>query len=463
MKKPPLKKFYDLIREIINYTTIVNASHDHDDEGEKRENNTSPPPPLIRENIEHVTKPTTENLDPCSGKYIYAYDLPSIFNEDLVKSCKSLNKWFDMCPYLSNLGLGKRVIEKTKKKVLLKNSWYVTNQFSLEVIFHQIMKHYKCLTNDSSIASAIYVPYYPGLDVGQYLWVCNVTMRDDRPKKLANWLGQQDEWKKMLGKDHFMVGGRIGFDFRRRTENSSDWGTSLMFLPETINMAFLPLETSTYENDFPIPYPTYFHPSNDKEILQWQERMRRMKRTHLFSFAGAPRPNATKSIRSDLIQHCQSSKSCKLLNCYVKNENKCDDPVHVMQVFQSSVFCLQPPGDSYTRRSTFDSILGGCIPVFFNQNSAYKQYFWHLPKNGSTYSVFISEELVKTNTTIIHDTLSSFSKQQVLAMREEVIRIIPRVSYRKPGSRLEIIEDAFDVAVKSVLERIEGIRRKEFL
>ncbi|XP_019455307.1 PREDICTED: probable xyloglucan galactosyltransferase GT12 [Lupinus angustifolius] len=458
MKKPPLKKFYDLIWFVLLTTFVLYISMLLLNYYKPLSNYRISF--LFLNNHTQVQKPS----NPCSGKYIYAYDLPSIFNEDLVKGCKSLNKWFDMCPYLSNLGLGKRVIEKTKRKVLLKNSWYVTNQFSLEVIFHQIMKDYKCLTNDSSIASAIYVPYYAGLDVGQYLWEYNVTMRDSTPKKLANWLGEQVEWKKMLGKDHFMVGGRIGFDFRRRTENSSDWGTKLMFLAETSNMSFLPLETSTYENDFPIPYPTYFHPSKDKEIHHWQERMRRMKRTNLFSFAGAPRPNSTYSIRSVLIQHCQSyNKSCKLLNCYVNNQNKCDDPVHVMKVFQSSVFCLQPPGDSYTRRSTFDSILGGCIPVFFNQNSAYKQYLWHLPKNGSTYSVFISEEDVKRNRTIIHDTLSSFSKKQVLAMREEVIRIIPRISYRKPGSRLEIIEDAFDVAVKSVLERIEGIRRKEFL
>ncbi|KAE9595223.1 hypothetical protein Lal_00009316 [Lupinus albus] len=518
MKKPPLKKFYDLIRfvllttfifyismllldyylpssnhgisffffnitatnhtqvrkpstisinssEIRNYTTIVNATHH---EGEIRKNNLSPPPPPppplnITKNIEVVAKPPKEKFDPCSGRYVYSYDLPSIFNEDLVKDCKSLNKWFNMCPYLSNLGLGERVIEKSRRKVLLKNSWYVTNQFSLEVIFHEIMKHYKCLTNDSSLASAIYVPYYPGLDVGKYLWDFSISRRDETPKKLMNWLREKAEWKKMMGKDHFMVGGRTGFDFRRGSEDESDWGTKLMFMPEASKMAILPIESSSWDNDFPIPYPTYFHPSKDKEILQWQERMRKMKRNYLFSFAGAPRPNSTYSIRNDLIHHCKTSKSCKLLDCYVNNINYCDDPVHVIHVFQLSVFCLQPPGDSYTRRSTFDSILAGCIPVFFHPNSAYKQYLWHLPKNGSSYSVFIPQQDVQTKRTIIQDTLSRFSKEQVLAMREQVIRMIPSIIYRKPGSRLEKFEDAFDVAVKGVIQRIEGIKRKELL
>ncbi|KAK7273140.1 hypothetical protein RIF29_14186 [Crotalaria pallida] len=490
MDKPSLMKFFYLTRFVflttiifyislllLDYYYLISSDHGisfllHNINDTKHELVPKPSPSisintivpaaplLIRENVELVTKPPTKNLDPCLGQYIYVYDLPSMFNKDLLKDCHSLVKWMDMCPYLSNLGLGTKVIEKSKSNVLLKDSWYATNQFSLEVIFHNIMKHYKCLTNYSSLASAVYVPYYAGLDVGKYLWDYNVSVRDASPKKLAKWLAEQPEWKRMKGRDHFMVGGRIGFDFRRKTENDSDWGTKLMFLPEASNMSFLPIESSSYDNDFPIPYPTYFHPSKDTEIFEWQERMRRMKRPFLFSFAGAPRPNSSHSIRSVLIEHCQSSSGCKLLNCYDDNhQNKCEDPVHVIKVFERSVFCLQPPGDSYTRRSTFDSILAGCIPVFFHPKSAYEQYLWHFPKNGSSYSVFIPEEDVKSKRAMINETLSQVSENEVFAMREEVIRLIPRIIYREPSSRLETIEDAFDIAVKGVLDRIQAIRR----
>ncbi|KAL9297404.1 hypothetical protein ACSQ67_023300 [Phaseolus vulgaris] len=125
---------------------------------------------LKRDNVGVVANSPSRNLDSCAGQYIYVHGLASRFNEDLVKGCHSLMRWFDMCPYMSNLGLGPKVIEKSKEKVLLKENWYATNQFSLEVIFHNTMKNYKCLTKDSSLASAIYVPYYAGLDVGQYLW-----------------------------------------------------------------------------------------------------------------------------------------------------------------------------------------------------------------------------------------------------------------------------------------------------
>ncbi|XP_027187400.2 xyloglucan galactosyltransferase KATAMARI1 homolog [Cicer arietinum] len=443
-----------------NHTkTIVATLHD---EGNSTKHIINPPP-LMKEKVEVFTKVPTKKLDPCIGKYIYAYDLPSRFNEDLLKGCHSLMKWEDMCPHLTNLGLGPKIVEEPDGNVLSKKNWYATNQFSLEVIFHNIMKNYKCLTNDSSLASAIYVPYYPGLDVGRYLWGgFNISIRDESPKALMKFLGQQPQWKRMLGKDHFMIGGRIGWDFRRKRDENEDWGTKLMFLPQASNMSFLLIEAcGLYDNEFPIPYPTYFHPSNDDEILMWQNKIRKMKRPYLFSFAGAPRPNSTSSIRNELMKQCESSKSCKLFSCYNSHNSKkhCGDPVGVMEVFQNSVFCLQPPGDSYTRRSTFDSILGGCIPVFFHPQSAYKQYLWHFPKNYSSYSVYIPEIDVKEKRVMINETLFNISKSQVLAMREEIIGLIPKILYRDPSSRLEKYEDAFDVAVKGVLRRIEAMRR----
>ncbi|XP_003598150.2 xyloglucan galactosyltransferase KATAMARI1 homolog [Medicago truncatula] len=380
-------------------------------------------------------------VDPCLSQYIYIYDLPARFNVDLLKGCHSLQKWENMCVFLSNLGVGLEIIEKSKKEVLSKNSWYATNQYSLEVIFHNIMKHYKCLTNDSSLASAAYVPFYAGLDAAQ-----------------------QSQWKRLHGKDHFMVGGRIGCDFWREGDLDHNWGTKLMFLPEVSNMSFLLIESCKclYDNEFPIPYPTYFHATNDDEIFKWQRKMRNKKRDYLFTFVGAPRPDSPSSIRNQLIEHCESSKSCKRVGCYHGSSKKksCRDPVQVMDNFQNSVFCLQPPGDSFTRRSIFDSILAGCIPVFLHPLSAYKQYLWHFPKNGSGYSLFIPEIDVKEGKVMINETFFNVSKSEVLAMREEVIRLIPRIVYRYPGSRLETIEDAFDIAVKGVLGRIEAMRRQ---
>jgi len=222
---------------------------------------------LVNNFVNHpVTKqPKSSSLDLCSGRYIYMHHLPTQFNDDLLRNCRSLVKWNDMCPYISNMGLGPRV-DNNPENVLSKKGWFSTNQFTLEVIFHNRMKHYECLTNDSSLASAIYVPFYAGLDVGRHLWGFNISVRDASSFSLLKWLSQKPEWRRMWGRDHFLVGGRISWDFRRKTDDDSDWGSKLMFLPESKNMTLLSIESSSWNNDFAIPYPTYFHPSKKSQV-----------------------------------------------------------------------------------------------------------------------------------------------------------------------------------------------------
>ncbi|WOH16163.1 hypothetical protein DCAR_0935712 [Daucus carota subsp. sativus] len=395
-------------------------------------------------------------FDTCFGRYIYVHDLPSRFNVDILKNCSSIAKWYNICEYLSNFGLGPET--KDSGKILQKRSWYATDQFMLEVIFHNRMKKYKCLTNDSTLASAIFVPFYPGLDVGRYLWDDAGFDRDFNSVELVKWLTEKTEWKRLQGQDHFFVTGRITWDFRRRTDTQSDWGNKLLVLPETKNMTILGIESSPWTtNEFAIPYPTNFHPRRDLEVFQWQKKIKNITRPYLFSFVGAPRPKSENSIRSIIIKQCIASKRhCKFYNCNVRS---CNNPVNAMSMLQRSNFCLQPSGDSYTRRSIFDSILAGCIPVFFHPGSAYIQYIWYLPKNYTKYSVFIPEKTLRDETKSIETILKAISDNQVRSMREEVIGLIPRVIYADPRSSLETLEDAFDTALRGVIERVDRIKK----
>ncbi|KAE8708754.1 Xyloglucan galactosyltransferase KATAMARI1 [Hibiscus syriacus] len=316
-------------------------------------------------------------VDSCLGRYVFVHDLPSRFNEDLVKNCWLLTRGTDknMCPYLDNLGFGPEI--DNPENVLMNNSWFLTNQFLLEVIFHNRMKRYECLTNDSSIASAVFVPFYAGLDMSLYLWGFNITVRDSASLALVKWLSEKPEWKRMWGRDHFLVAGRIAWDFRRQSDNESDWGSKLGFLPESKNMSILSIESSSWNNDYAIPYPTCFHPSKDSEIFQWQDRMRMQKRRYLFSFAGAPRPEYQNSIRGKIIDQCLASKNrCKMLDCNYGATN-CDNPVNVMRN---------------------------------------------------------------------------------IGLERGVIKLVPRMVYAGSRSRSETLEDSFDLAVKGVLERIDGVR-----
>ncbi|KAL9436178.1 hypothetical protein AB3S75_022268 [Citrus x aurantiifolia] len=392
------------------------------------------PEPISQESAGHEVKSfpfmkaleTIENKsDPCGGRYIYVHDLPSRFNEDMLKDCKSLSLWTNMCKYTANAGLGPPLANT--EGVFSNTGWYTTNQFAVDVIFNNRMKQYECLTNDSSIAAAIFVPFYAGFDIARYLWGYNISMRDAASLDLVNWLTKRPEWGIMGGKDHFLVAGRITWDFRRGSDEESDWGSKLLFLPATKNMSMLVVESSPWgANDFAIPYPTYFHPSKDAEVFNWQNRMRKLERKWLFSFAGAPRPGDPLSIRGQLMEQCRNSEVGKLLECDF-GESKCHSPSSIMQMFQTSIFCLQPQGDSYTRRSAFDSIL--------------------------------AEDDIRKRNVSIEERLKQISPEQIKEMRETVINLIPRVIYADPRSKLATLKDSFDVAVQSIIDRVTRLRR----
>ncbi|KAF8672687.1 hypothetical protein HU200_049383 [Digitaria exilis] len=404
---------------------------------------------------------TSAPADRCAGRYIYMYDLPARFNVDLVRDCKKLWRFYDMCPHVANSGMGQPMGD-TEGGVFSRHGWYATNQFTLDVIFHaRMVSGYGCLTGDPSLAAAVYVPFYASLDGGRYMWN-STTSRDMLGLDLVGWLSQRPEWRAMGGRDHFMVAGRTAWDFRRGQDVDEQWGTKLLNDPAVQNMTVLVLETSPWHRaNLAVPYPTYFHPGTDADVAAWQVKVRDAERAWLFSFAGAPHPwKRDNVVRPEIFRQCGASSRCRLFRCVGRGSaNTCKSPGSVMRVFEGSEFCLQPRGDSLTRRSTFDAILAGCIPVFFDPGSAYTQYTLHLPEAHESWSVLIVDTDVTERNVSVEETLSKIPPETVKAMREEVIRLIPRVVYADPRSRGVDFKDAFDVAVEGVIDRVAKRRR----
>ncbi|KAM0859662.1 hypothetical protein ACQ4PT_047039 [Festuca glaucescens] len=426
-----------------------------------------PPPPARRAKTETPSSPPPVAVTPdrCAGRYIYIHDLPRRFNVDLIRDCRSLCDWTDMCKHLANDGIGPRITRTGG--VLPSTGWYDTNQFTLEVIFHNRMRRYDCLTTDASRAAAVYVPYYAGLDVGRYLWGFSNDLRDALAEDLVEWLRSSPAWAAHGGRDHFLVGGRITWDFRR--EDGREWGSRLFLLPEVTNMTTLAIESSPWHrNDVGVPYPTYFHPSRAAEVASWQRAVRRARRPWLFAFAGGTRGHGTDRnvdgngvVRDAIIEQCAQSRRCGLLRCGARGQrNDCYAPGNVMRLFKSAAFCLQPQGDSYTRKSTFDAMLAGCVPVFFHPESAYVQYRWHLPADHRKYSVFVPEDGLRNGTVRVEDVLRRISAREVAAMREQLVRMIPSIVYRDPRATSGLgLRDAVDVAVDGVIDRVRRIKQ----
>ncbi|MCO5614318.1 hypothetical protein L7F22_068596 [Adiantum nelumboides] len=368
------------------------------------------------------SKLDTVSFDPkseseCEGKRIFIYDLPKKFNVDLLARCLELIPWQNMCHFLSNSGMG-RILDPSQSeeasKVLVPSGlWYETHQYALEVLYHERLKNYKCLTTSSEAANVFYIPYYGGLDVLRWHFNQNASAvkKDKLGLELIDWLKEQPTWRKIEG-----------------------W--------ECHN-------------------PTFFHPRHDRDIRAWQDHIASVRRTHLVSFAGEPRPQQPESIRSHLIRQCTSSidvvtsssnSACYFMDC---GRGRCLHPNTTMNVFIHSEFCMQPPGDSPTRRSIFDSLIAGCIPVLFDPYSAYYQYPWHLPRESESYSVYIPAEDVRNGTVNVIDELRKIPESVRREMRRRIIYdIMPGLVYARPDARLKEIDDAFLVSLRGLFERV---------
>ncbi|VFQ64166.1 unnamed protein product [Cuscuta campestris] len=393
----------------------------------------------------------------CEYGRVFVYDLPPMFNRDLIpRNLTDLDPWNWQSGLNINDGLGKRT--RALAEILPMNiatAWYQTNQFSSEVIYHRRILNYRCRTTEPESATAFYIPFYAGLAVGKYLWVDDIERRDRLCMMMLRWVQNQTYWKKSNGSDHFLTIGRITWDFRRLADAGKKWGSALLNLPEMEKVTRFTIERASWDDyDVGVPYPTGFHPSTEQQLRQWQRFVLSRDRSRLFSFVGASRADLDGDFRTHLIRYCQNqSDSCRVVDCSV---TQCATrPSLVQRAFLSSDFCLQPKGDSSTRRSVFDCMIAGSVPVFFWEKTAYEQYRLFLPEEPESYSVFIDHEKVTDGSASIRGILEKYSKEKIRKMREKVVETIPRLIYARTKKGLGNVKDAFDVAVEGAMKRIK--------
>ncbi|EPS70482.1 hypothetical protein M569_04275, partial [Genlisea aurea] len=402
----------------------------------------------------------------CANRRIYIRRLPTRFNLDLLSNCSDYPVFGDFCSFLANHGLGQRTHNSS-------HSWYRTDPYMLEIVFHRRMLEYACLVSDPDLADAVFVPYYAGIDALRYLFGPEVNSSTEHGLQLFDYLSEWDSpqiWRRFHGHDHFLVMARPAWDFSQPLSNDPPiFGTSFLESPEFFNVTALTLESRAYPwQEQAVPYPTSFHPPNLGFLESWMNRVKRSKRSTLMLFAGGGGISANPNVRRSIRLECENATNlnatgtgyanfCEFIDC---SNGICEhDPIKFMIPMLHSTFCLQPPGDTPTRRSTFDGILAGCIPVFFEETSAKKQYDWHLPREEyDEFSVFIPKEDVVFKGLKILDVLMDISRTQVWRKREKLLEMIPRIIYRKHGSSMGLRskKDAFDIAVEGTLQRIRS-------
>ncbi|KAJ4817222.1 Xyloglucan galactosyltransferase KATAMARI [Rhynchospora pubera] len=378
----------------------------------------------------------------------YIYDLPERFNEALLSNCSNLDPWvrlderrrrrrkmgrkknykqfklftklhtsqyfFPLLPFFPSSHTYPNAHHGGICALMLKtmawanhltnqaSSWYNTFQFTADLIFHARAINHPCRTHDRSSALMFYIPFYASLYASSVSNENNLTRRDAMAVDLV---------------DHI-------------SKIPSDAGS------------LVTKRLSTLLQDCQVK----------AEITTWQGEVRHSKRTHLFSFVGGARHkgHGAEKYRSAVISQCNSTDSCLLVLCKYWT-SAWDAADEILGAMKQAHFCLQPPGDTSTRRSIFDSILAGCVPVFFTELTAYSQYTWYIPERREDWSVLIGPDQLDR----IEDVLSQIPEKEVKQMREVVIRMIPQVTYMHPKANSNEVNfrDAVDVALVELTKR----------
>ncbi|KAG0557708.1 hypothetical protein KC19_11G151200 [Ceratodon purpureus] len=408
-----------------------------------------------------VTSANFQRPENCDGRRIFIYQMPVEFNEQLARNCHNWSGWRSMCEDISNLGFGVNIpLRKSDPMTSLlqpPSAWYRTEQFTLEVAIHERLKTHSCLTTNPDEASLFYIPFYHSLDLIRTLYLNdNLSARDLLGQRFVKWISTQAPWQRHQGHRHVLVLGRIYWDYIRGIGTDSTWGSNLLTLPELGNVTKLFIERSPWKSDtVGIPYPTSFHPGSETDLRAWQHTVRTSKRHQFASVAGGTRTKKlTGSIRDEVFKQCANSTKCKQVRC--THELCVTKPQTIIQMGLESVFCLQPPGDSPTRKGIFDSLQAGCIPVLFHEHQAVQQYLFHLPGNGLSYSVMIPQDDVAVNHYDVMDHLSRIPRSRIKKLQANIIKLLPQLLYRNPVLTGEYTsKDAVDVAIDGLLERFQ--------
>ncbi|KAI8534947.1 hypothetical protein RHMOL_Rhmol10G0136400 [Rhododendron molle] len=384
----------------------------------------------------------------CDYRRIYVYDLPPMFNYELMNSSDEN----------VNYGFGPAANEFAgivPESIL--PAWYWTDILSGEVVYHRRMLNYKCRTTEPESATAFYIPFYAGLALSQYLWGNHTWReRDWHCEMLIKWVQQQKWWSRSNGSDHFIMLGRVTWDFRRWREVDGDWGSSFINMPAMQNVIRLSVEGDMWDKlEISVPYPSTFHPRSNFDIIKWQSFVGSRRRNHLFAFVGDAREPIQDDFQGILQEQCLTeSMTCRHVDC--GPENYIDGKTTVIAALLDSDFCLQPRGDEgFTRRLIFDCMVAGSIPVFFWRETVYFEYELFMPVEPESYSVFINSDDVR-NGTDVRKVLEGYGRMEVETMRRKVVEYLPRFVYTKPSQGLEKIKDAFDIAIEGMLSKYKA-------
>ena len=415
-------------------------------------------------NLHETTASISFNLSDIPLK-IYVYDLPPKFNDDILNKTKYK---FPDCGDVSENGYG--CILKKYDGFFVQNTW----QFALEVIIHNKILHSPHITKDYKNANLFYVPFYSGIS-------CLTTMTNNyteasiiQQKLLAELQGYLENHESKAfysGIPHAMALSKI-------EREQSHVACPIMTMEGFRHVYFLGIEREAQQRSRSgpihpltvVPYPSSGHLLDNVTSSQYLNNIIRTDRNITMFFAGGRRntgqPRA--AIQVEFRDH-QTSSSFKefilasemyegITKAWLITDECFTDPVHIQEWMQHSLFCLQPPGDSPTRKSFFDSVVAGCIPVLFqSEEKVFYPFEKYLNYRSFTVTLNQSDLLIQNKT--VEELLAPLltNKNPIVEKQRQLQRVARYLQYSVLGQTQSESHDAMIF----VYEEMRNILKKQ--
>ena len=422
-------------------------------------------------------KPGRDILDNKPPKF-YIYDWP-FYIDDVwpPASAKLPNRTAYHHSFRPNNGAGAML----DSDVGLFQTW----QFSLYKNIIARMKVSEHRTLKPEEATAFIVPF----DLGVHSYIDHLT-GVPRLASPHGWLAQQllraysrdkDLYWKYQGHNHFVFLSVTAYQM-------VGIGVKTFFMQICQNCTTITIETSptrtaikgrTRKHWYAVPYPSSFHWHEGIKSAPWELGKSSPTRDILALFIGSVRtsqPNSN-SLRKLLFNQCNQDVSCQ----WHHTPHACTGVINAtntMLLLRRAVFCPAPTGDSLTRKSLFDSLVAGCIPVLFSRASL-SQYSWHLSEQDvDDVSVYIPLKSINTGEANFITILKALTPEQVAKKQARIRELAPSLQYSVVPDRIgngsdgrhwaPPQRDAADVIISRILntktiEPIHGYSDKELM
>lgn len=363
---------------------------------------------------------------------LYIYELPAEFNVNLIR--------YMHLPELDNCGFGPIMYEE-RGDVSYHNTW----QFALDVILHHKLMYSPYRTHNPHETDVFFIPFYEASHCFCKRHYNTSYKGKALEEALISEIHRLPYYRQ--GKLHLLPVAKI-----EREEMSPS--CPLLKYDWTWNVTLIGIEALEsrrtrakyhpyhYPPFIAAPYPSYGHFQHPDGGKYHQTIFSTPRRVFVFLAASGRRSNPFRNRILDMFPNTTSvsidqyyrlkqiSTNQKLHSMRLDTpEGLGNHQVPTMQWMRNSVFCLQPAGDSPTRKSFYDGIISGCIPVLFKLD--YQPIVTYPFQDVLDYSKFTVT--VPTNQTF-QDVLEPYEKDpnKVVELQKHLYEVIPMMQYSYP-------------------------------